>query len=82
MLILIFQTFIYPNVKYVTMPKTASDRLYIDKDLREAFHYYAEDEKLRVPEELRGAITEEWLMRETLKNQVIKMGHYPLKKIG
>lgn len=66
--------------KYVIMPKIAcstSDRLYIDKDLREAFHYYAEDEKLRVPEELRGAITAEWLMRETLKKRVIEMGHYP-----
>lgn len=56
------------------------NRLRVPQDLWESYKYYAEDERQRVTsEEVRRLITPESLMVVSLRNQVVKMKHYPVK---
>ncbi len=56
------------------------NRLRVPQDLWESFKYYSEDERKRVESpEVRRLITPESLMVESLRNQVERVGHWPVK---
>lgn len=55
-------------------------RITVPEDIWESLNYYANDEKMRVSEAIRDAITPEAVAWEILKNYLMKMGHYPPKR--
>jgi hypothetical protein len=61
------------------MTTEAERRRTFPPDIWESLTYYANDEKLRLSEDIRGLLTPERMAWEILKNQLIKMGHYPPK---
>lgn len=60
-------------------PKSEDRRITIPRDIWESLTYYANDEKMNVAEEIRGAIGPESIAIEILRNHLVKMHHYPPK---
>ena len=63
----------------VIMTTEAERRRTFPSDIWESLKYYANDEKQALSEDIRGMVTPEGMAWEILKNQLIKMGHYPPK---
>lgn len=61
------------------MTTEAERRRTFPSDIWESLKYYANDEKQALSEDIRGMVTPEGMAWEILKNQLIKMGHYPPK---
>lgn len=55
-------------------------RVTIPEDVWESLRYYVNDEKMKVSETIRDAITPESIAWEILKNHLHTMGHYPPKR--
>jgi hypothetical protein len=63
----------------VLVTPEAERRRTFPPDIWESLKYYANDEKQALSEDIRGMVTPEGMAWEILKNQLIKMGHYPPK---
>ena len=62
------------------MATEAERRKTFPPDIWESLTYYVNDEKLGVSDDIKGLITPEGMAWEILKNQMIKMGHYPPRR--
>lgn len=62
------------------MPNSAKDRRrYFPEDIHESLVYYANEEKIGKSDTVKGLITWDAIAWEILRNELRRLGHYPVK---